>query len=115
MMNNNSDNGTQNNWNGNNTNTGNTTSGRTKNWLTTLILCWFLGFFGVHRMYTGKVATGILMLYGTIVSACILYMDLLAGLVAFTIVGGIVVNDFLRIATKTFKDCYGNYIVEDKI
>ena len=87
----------------------------TKNWLTTLILCWFLGFLGIHRMYAGKLGTGFLMLYGTIVSACIMYMNLVLGLVAFTIMGSFVVNDFLRIATKTFKDCYGNYIVEDKI
>lgn len=86
-----------------------------KNWLTALILCWFLGFLGVHRMYAGKLGSGFLLLYGTVVAACILYMNLILGLVAFTVVGSFVVNDFLRIATKTFKDCYGNYIVEDKI
>lgn len=87
----------------------------TKNWLTSLILCWFLGFLGVHRMYAGKIGSGFLMAYGTVVAACILMMNLYLGLVAFVIVGGFVVNDFLRISTKTFKDCYGNYIVEDKI
>lgn len=87
----------------------------TKNWLTTLILCWFLGFLGVHRMYAGKLGSGFLMAYGTVVAACILSLNLYLGLVAFVVVGGFVVNDFLRIATKTFKDCYGNYIVEDKI
>lgn len=86
-----------------------------KNWLTALILCWFLGFLGVHRMYAGKLGSGFLMLYGTLVAACILYMNLVLGLVAFTVMGAFVVNDFLRIATKSFKDCYGNYIVEDKI
>ncbi|MFT5732196.1 MAG: TM2 domain-containing membrane protein YozV [Planctomycetota bacterium] len=25
------------------------------------LLCWFLGVFGVHRFYAGKVGTGILM------------------------------------------------------
>lgn len=89
--------------------------GNKKNWLTTLILCWFLGFLGVHRMYVGKIGSGFLMLYGTIVSACILYMNIILGLVAFTIMGAFVVNDFLVIAAKSFKDCYGNYIVEDKI
>ena len=86
-----------------------------KSWLTTLILCWFLGFLGVHRMYAGKLGSGFLMLYGTLVAACILYMNFVLGLVAFTVMGSFVVNDFLRIATKSFKDCYGNYIVEDKI
>lgn len=93
----------------------NSDNGIKKNWLTTLILCWFLGFLGVHRLYAGKLGSGFLMLYGTVVSAAILYLDLVCGLIAFTIMGAFVVNDFLRIATKTFKDCYGNYIVEEKI
>ena len=33
-----------------------------KNWFTTLLLCIFLGNFGVHRFYAGKIGTGILML-----------------------------------------------------
>ena len=34
-----------------------------KSRLVTLLLCWFLGFTGAHRYYTGKIGTGILMLF----------------------------------------------------
>lgn len=33
-----------------------------KDWLTTLILCIFLGVFGVHRFYTGHIAIGVIQL-----------------------------------------------------
>ena len=30
-----------------------------KDWLTTLLLCFFLGYLGVHRFYTGNIGIGI--------------------------------------------------------
>lgn len=86
-----------------------------KNRLTALILCWFLGFLGVHRLYAGKIGSGFLQAYGTAVAACILALNVYLGLIAFVIVGGFVVNDFLRIATKTFTDCKGLYLESDEI
>lgn len=86
-----------------------------KDWLTSLVLCWFLGFFGVHRFYAGKLGSGALMLYGTIVAACALAVNPYFGAIGFVIMGAFVVNDFLNILLKTFKDCYGKEISDDTV
>ena len=82
-----------------------------KNWLTTLLLCWFLGVFGVHRLYAGKVGSGALILYWTIISILVTNLNLYLGLACFI---GVVINDFVLIAMKKFKDCYGRTIVDVK-
>lgn len=87
----------------------------TKNWLITLLLCWFLGFFGIHRVYAGKIASGALMLYCTIVAILVTNLSLYLGLAFFVGVGTVVVNDFVLISMKKFKDCYGREIVNEKI
>ena len=79
----------------------------TKHWLTTLMLCWFLGFLGVHRLYAGKIGTGLLMAYWTVVAAVVTYLNLYLGLACFVGVGAAVVNDFVIISCKKFKDCRG--------
>ena len=57
-----------------------------KSKLVSLLLCWFLGWLGIHRFYTGKVVTGIIYLctaglwgFGTFVDTllmlCNVYKD----------------------------------------
>jgi TM2 domain-containing membrane protein YozV len=86
-----------------------------KNWLTTLLLCWFLGFLGIHRMYAGRIGSGFLLLYWTLVSALVTYLNVYLGIACFVAVGAVVVNDFVIIAMKKFKDCYGREISVEKI
>lgn len=37
-------------------------NGSSKSWLATVLLCFFLGYLGIHRFYVGKTGTGILQL-----------------------------------------------------
>jgi TM2 domain-containing membrane protein YozV len=59
-------------------------------WLVVLLLSVFVGTFGVHRFYVGKIGTGILMILT------------LGGCGIWTII------DIIMIATGSFKDVDGN-------
>ncbi len=63
-----------------------------KNWIATLLLCIFLGTFGIHRFYVGKVGTGILML-------------LTAG-----VFGILWIIDIIMIAVGSFTDKGGRFV-----
>lgn len=63
-----------------------------KGFVPTLLLCFFLGMFGVHRFYAGKIGTGLLQLVT------------LGGLGIWALV------DFIVIACGNFKDKSGNAI-----
>lgn len=63
-----------------------------KSRIAALLLCFFLGMFGVHRFYVGKIGTGIL------------YMITLGGFG----IGWLV--DLIRIACGVFRDSQGYYL-----
>lgn len=63
-----------------------------KGFVPTLLLCFFLGVFGVHRFYVGKILTGILMLIT------------FGGLGIWSLI------DFIMIAVGSFKDKHGHVI-----
>lgn len=60
--------------------------------ITALFLCMYLGFFGIHRFYTGKIGTGILMLVT------------LGGLGIWAMI------DLVTIASSKFTDKEGRYL-----
>ena len=62
--------------------------------LNTFLLLWFLGFFGVHRFYAGKVGTGLLFLF------------------TFGLFGIGVLIDFIVILSDGFKDKSGKKITQ---
>lgn len=63
-----------------------------KSWLALFILCFFVGFLGVHRFYVGKVGSGI------------------AQLLTFGGLGFWVLWDFIQICRGRFTDAAGNAI-----
>ncbi len=63
-----------------------------KSKLAAALLCFFLGFLGVHRFYAGKIGTGILWLFTF----------------GFWGIGTLV--DLIFILCDSFKDCHGAII-----
>jgi len=60
-----------------------------KEWLATVLLCWFLGFLGVHRFYTGHTGIGVAQLLT--LGGCGIW----------------VIIDFIMILVGGFKDAQG--------
>ena len=65
-------------------------------WLTTLLLCFFLGVFGIHNFYTKKTTIAIIQLLT--LGGC--------GIWAFV--------DFIMILLGTYKDGRGNFLVRNQ-
>lgn len=74
-----------------NTTATNANEGQNK-WIILLVLCWFLGVFGIHRFYTGHSLIGFLQLIT------------LGGCGIWALI------DFIIIISGNFKDANGNYI-----
>ncbi len=64
-----------------------------REWLTALLLCFFLGSIGAHSFYAGKTTIGILQIIT------------LGGCGVWTII------DFINLITRTYTDVDGKYIV----
>lgn len=62
--------------------------------LAALLLCFFLGWLGVHRFYVGKVGTGVAMVFT------------LGGLGIWTLI------DFIMIIVGGFTDANGKYVLD---
>ena len=68
----------------------------TKDWLVTLLLCFFVGGFGIHRFYVGKTGTAIIQLLT--LGAC--------GIWSFI--------DFIVICIGNFTDAEGKFIKNNR-
>ena len=69
-------------------------AGAPKDWLTTLLLCIFLGGVGVHRFYTGHTGIGIAQLFT--LGGCGLWA----------------LYDLIMIATGQFRDASGQLLLK---
>lgn len=67
-----------------------------KDWLVTLLLCWFLGAVGGHRFYAGKTGTAILQLLTA--GGCGIWA----------------IIDLILVITGKFTDAQGNVISNSK-
>lgn len=69
-------------------------NGEGKDWLTTLLLCIFLGGLGIHRFYTGHTGIGVVQLLT--LGGCGIW----------------VLIDLIMIIVGSFKDAKGNLLVK---
>jgi hypothetical protein len=97
-----------------------------KSRLATSLLAWFLGYFGAHRFYTGKIGTAVIMLMMGVLSGACWFGGLFGSLAAggdepvwgIMVIGGLLyfavwiwmVIDFIMAVTGNFRDSQGKLI-----
>ena len=79
---------------------------------TTLLLCLFLGGFGAHRFYTGKIGTAILMLIFTFAPIITTIVNNRPTMIHFIIVVIWVIIDIILIISGSFKDKQGKKVLK---
>jgi TM2 domain-containing membrane protein YozV len=77
----------------------------TKSKTTTALLCFFLGWIGIHRFYTGKTGTAIVMII-MLIAGYATYIFIIGGFILGAL-GLWVIIDFIMILTGKFKDKNG--------
>lgn len=73
-----------------------------RNWIATVLLCFFLGTLGVHRFYVGKTGSGVAQLVLSVVGW--VTSIILIGFIPLAIVGIWAFVDFILILIGRFKD-----------
>ena len=97
-----------------------------KSRLATSLLAWFLGIFGAHRFYVGKVGTAVVMLILGILAAVCYFVGFFGGLAGdrgepvwgLMLIAGILyfsvwvwmIIDFIIAVTGNFRDSHGKII-----
>lgn len=74
-----------------------------KKWSITLILCFFLGFLGAHRFYTGHIASGLIQLVLSLSIICLFIAVFWVGIdLAYIILGRFKTSDGMNLVRKSF-------------
>ena len=69
-----------------------------------------------HMIVTGSLLlVGLVSLASVAVAILVTNLNVYLGIACFVGIGAVVVNDFVLIAMKKFKDCYGREIIDERL